>query len=538
MPKTRIMVVEDERIVALNLKQRLTRMGYDVIAVVTSGAKALSAIAADQPDIILMDINIDGDMDGIATAAAIPSELHIPVIYLTAYSEDATLERARQTRPYGYLLKPFSERELHATMQMVLERRRADGLLRESEALLEKLVTERTAELEAANAQLRREMEERQKVEEALLHAQKMEAIGQLTGGMAHDFNNLLTPIIGSLDTLQRRGVGNEREQRLIAGGLAAAERAKSVVQRLLAFARRQPLQPTAVDVRDLLGGLVDLITTGAAGSMEVVLDLADEVPAAHADPSQLEMAILNLAVNARDAMPDGGRLTLAARGATIGADHPTLKPGDYVQISIADTGQGMDEDTLARAVEPFFSTKGVGQGTGLGLSMVHGLASQLGGALVLSSPAGHGVVAELWLPVSREVARREHAPQVETGPPGARGTVLLVDDEELARASTAEMLKELGYQVIEACCAVDALALIEDGRTFDLLLTDHVMPGMSGAELAGRLRAKAPELRVLLVSGYADVESVAPDLPRLAKPFRHAELADSLAALGDTKVA
>jgi CheY-like chemotaxis protein len=249
-------------------------------------------------------------------------------------------------------------------------------------------------------------------------------------------------------------------------------------------------------------------------------------------------MAILNLAVNARDAMPEGGVLTLAARGATVPPHHPTLTPGDYVRISVADTGEGMDEATLARAAEPFFSTKSVGQGTGLGLSMVHGLASQLGGALVLSSPPGQGALIELWLPVSHEAVRPQREASIANVSPGARGTVLLVDDEDLVRASTAEMLKELGYQVVEVCCALDALAAFEGGQTFDLLLTDHVMPGMSGAELVRRLREKFPELRALLVSGYADVDALAPDLPRLAKPFRHDELADSLAALGAAKVA
>lgn len=531
MPQTKIMVVEDERIVALNLKQKLVRMGYEVTAVCTSGEKALAAIAANQPDIVLMDIHIDGDMDGIATAAAIPPNLHLPVVYLTAYSEEATLERARETQPYGYLLKPFSERELHATMKMVLERRRADGLLRESEAKLEALVAARTAELQE-------QIGERRKVEDALYQAQKMEAIGQLTGGVAHDFNNLLTPIIGGLDILQRRGVGGEREQRLIAAALASAERAKTVVQRLLAFARRQPLQACAVDIANLLGGMIELIKSASAPPITVVLQIADDLPPAHADPSQLETAILNLAVNARDAMPDGGVLTIGASTEAIGPKHATLKPGDYVRLSVADTGTGMDEATLARAVEPFFSTKTVGHGTGLGLSMVHGLISQLGGALALSSKPGEGVVALLWLPVSLEAVRPASLQGAHAASEPAYGTALLVDDEDLPRASTAEMLKELGYQVVEVCSALDALALFDSGRSFDLLLTDHVMPGMSGADLVRQLREKYPELRALIISGYAEVDAIAPDLPRLMKPFRHDELANSLAALMSAKVA
>ena len=530
MPQTRIMVVEDERIVALNLKQRLTRMGYEVTAVVTSGEKALAAIAAGPPDIVLMDIHIDGDMDGIATAAAIPAELHLPVVYLTAYSEEHTLERARATQPYGYLLKPFSERELHATMQMVMERRRADGLLRDSEAALEALVTVRTAELSAANARLAEQINARREAEEALFQAQKIEAIGRLTGGVAHDFNNLLTPIIGALEILQLKGVPGDREQRLIAIALESAERAKVVVQRLLAFARRQPLQTRAVNVAELLKAMTDLVLTAATPAIRLVMDVASDTPDVHADPDQLATAILNLSFNARDAMSEGGTLTIGARGDRIGSDHPGLEAGDYVRISAADTGVGMDEETLARCVEPFFSTKVSGQGTGLGLSMVDGLASQLGGALRLSSKKGEGVLAEMWIPVSHHPVRAEEPPQTNDGSPrAARGLALLVDDEERVRTIVVAMLQELGYEVVEVCSALDALALLDAGQRFDLLLTDHVMPGMSGADLVRQLRDKYPALRALIMSGYADVDAISPDLPRLVKPFRQADLANSL---------
>jgi CheY-like chemotaxis protein len=292
------------------------------------------------------------------------------------------------------------------------------------------------------------------------------------------------------------------------------------------------------VDVGELLTGLVGLVTTASSSPIRVVLEIADDTPAAHADANQLEMAVLNLSVNARDAMPKGGDLTITTHGETIGSGHPTLKPGDYVRISVADTGIGMDEATLARAVEPFFSTKGVGQGTGLGLSMVHGLASQLGGVLALSSTLGKGVVADLWLPVSGEAIQLARQQSAVVASEAAPGTALLVDDEDLPRASTAEMLKELGYQVVEVCSALDALALFDDGWSFDLLLTDHLMPGMSGADLVRRLRSKHPELRALIISGYADVDGIDQDLPRLMKPFRHNDLANSLAALPPTMAA
>jgi PAS domain S-box-containing protein len=375
---------------------------------------------------------------------------------------------------------------------------------------------------------------ERRQAEEALLQSQKLEAMGQLTGGVAHDFNNLLTPIIGSLDMLQRHEVGTERERRLIGGALQSAERAKTLVQRLLAFARRQPLQPRAVDVAALVEGMANLIGSTTGPQIKVVTEAADDLPSAKADPNQLEMALLNLSVNARDAMPDGGTLRITVSCETLGPAHPAkLPPGDYIRLSVADTGMGMDQATMARAVEPFFSTKGIGKGTGLGLSMVHGLASQLGGALTLSSKPGIGTNIELWLPVSAEGAVVEERSAAATIEPGHKGVALLVDDEELVRASTAHMLSELGYSVIEATSADEALKLANAGSHFDLLLTDYLMPGANGADLARAVRSLRPELPVLIISGYADADGIDPDLPRLTKPFRQDELAAKIGTLG-----
>jgi signal transduction histidine kinase/CheY-like chemotaxis protein len=377
----------------------------------------------------------------------------------------------------------------------------------------------RRAELEAA--------------QEALRQSQKMEAMGQLTGGVAHDFNNLLTPIVGSLDMLQRRGVGSEREQRLIAGAMQSAERAKTLVQRLLAFARRQPLQAVPVDIAKLVTGMGELVSSTTGPQIRVVVEAPEELPPALADPNQVEMALLNLSVNARDAMPDGGTLRISASAETVGLRHQSkLRPGDYVRLSVADTGTGMDEATLARAVEPFFSTKGVGKGTGLGLSMVHGLASQLGGTLTLRSRLGMGTNVELWLP--RTTLAPEAAPmRHETAEaPLPNGIALLVDDEDVVRMSTAEMLGELGYAVVEATSAEEAMRLVERGEHFDLLVTDHLMPGVTGTDLARRIRTDRPGVPVLLVSGYAESDGVAADLPRLTKPFRKDELAASIAQI------
>lgn len=375
-----------------------------------------------------------------------------------------------------------------------------------------------------------------QDAQEALRQSQKMEAMGNLTGGVAHDFNNLLTPIIGSLDMLMRKGVGSERERRLIDGALQSAERAKTLVQRLLAFARRQPLQPTAVDVGRLVAGMTGLIESTLGPTIEMRLDVDPALPAAQADPNQLEMALLNLAVNARDAMPEGGDLTITVSHEVVRRDDlADIKAGRYIRLAVTDNGVGMDVVTMARAIEPFFSTKGVGKGTGLGLSMVHGLAAQLGGGLTIRSTPGAGTSIALWLPISDADADVADEAAAVSGSRSLRGTVLLVDDEDLVRMSTADMLTELGFDVVEAGSAEEALGLIRTGGVPDLLVTDHLMPGMSGAALAREACRIKPELPVLIVSGYAEVEGVAPDLPRLTKPFRNAELASMIATLMTT---
>ena len=370
--------------------------------------------------------------------------------------------------------------------------------------------------------------------QEALRQSQKVEAMGSLTGGVAHDFNNLLTPIIGSLDMLTRRGAGTAREQRLIDGALQSAERAKTLVQRLLAFARRQPLQPTAVDLGQLVDSMADLIESTVGPTITLEVEVADALPPARADANQLEMALLNLAVNARDAMPSGGMLSIKVHRCEVDGQQTTDVPaGDYICLCVGDTGMGMDEETRLRAIEPFFSTKGVGKGTGLGLSMVHGLAAQLGGGLTISSALGHGTAITLWLPLS-DVETAATAPVV---PAPARadgiGTVLLVDDENLVRMSTADMLADLGYGVVEASSGEQALELVQAGLRPDLLVTDHLMPGMSGAQLARELQDKLAGLRSLIVSGYAEAEGLDVEVARLTKPFRSEELAASLAAIG-----
>jgi signal transduction histidine kinase/ActR/RegA family two-component response regulator len=427
----------------------------------------------------------------------------------------------------------FLERPFHPTTFVSLAKSALRGRRRQYEARarleelnelaadLEQRVEERTAEREAAMAQLH--------------EAQKLETLGQLTGGVAHDFNNLLTPITGALDLLQRKyGHADERSQRLLSNALQAADRAKTLLQRLLGFARRQTLQMQPVDINALLGGMRDLISCSVGPTIDLHLRHDPDLPSAVIDPNQLELAILNLCVNARDAMPDGGPLTILAEELAIGpGSSPKLKPGLYVRVSVIDAGAGMGPETLARAVEPFYSTKEVGRGTGLGLSMVHGLAAQLGGALELTSAPGEGTRVDLYLPVADDIAPPERRPPSEAVPAiGRRLRVLLIDDEELVRTATAEMIRDLGHLVVEASGAVEALAQLDRGLVVDMVVTDYKMPGIDGGELARRIAQSHPDTPVLLITGYAGPADDTIDLPRLAKPFGQAEIAAALASL------
>jgi CheY-like chemotaxis protein len=280
---------------------------------------------------------------------------------------------------------------------------------------------------------------------------------------------------------------------------------------------------------------MADLIASTSGPKVKLHLDLEPGLPPVIADKNQLELALLNLSVNARDAMPDGGRISIAA-GVDSALAHAAeghrsgLPAGRYVRLAVSDTGCGMDAETLARAIEPFFSTKGIGKGTGLGLSMVHGVANQLGGALHIDSKPGLGTTVEIWLPISRKAPSRA-GPAHAAEAPAAR-TVLLIDDDQLARASTAEMLSDLGYAVAEAESGEDALRLLERGIAFDVIVTDHLMPGLNGTDLARQVRARTPCQPILIISGYAEVEGIAPDFARLVKPFRQAELSAALVAI------
>ncbi|WP_159043617.1 response regulator [Sphingomonas sp. STIS6.2] len=413
------------------------------------------------------------------------------------------------------------------------DREKARAELRDLADTLEAKVEARTRELAAANDRLTAEIAERERAEARLVQAQKMEAIGQLTGGIAHDFNNLLTAVIGSLDLLLRR-TDDEKIRRLASMALQAGERGATLTAQLLSFSRRQHLSPVPVEPNQVVASMADLLARSIGAAVTVELDLADDVWRAMVDPTQLEVVLLNLAINARDAMPSGGVVRIATRNLAAVPDALTaeLNPGAYVSIQVADTGAGMTPAVLARAFEPFFTTKGQGKGTGLGLAQVYGFARQSGGTVRIVSAENEGTVITLYLPRTTEVADPVAIERLAQAT-GSRQRILVVDDDNDVRGVAAQMIEEIGYQVVAAASGSEALT--EFGRaSFDLVLTDVVMPGMSGVDLARRIRAVAPAMPLLFASGYADVATFGDELAAetvLKKPYRIGEVA---ARIGD----
>jgi CheY-like chemotaxis protein len=345
---------------------------------------------------------------------------------------------------------------------------------------------------------------------------------------VAHDFNNLLMAVMGNLDLLRKRIPNDPRLHRLIDGAVQGAERGASLTQRLLAFARQQDLRAAPADLRALIEGMIDLLERSLGPRIRLTLDIPRGLPPARVDANQLELAILNLAINARDAMPDGGSIEIRAVEFRANSDSG-LTAGDYLKLSVIDTGTGMTPETLERAVEPFFSSKPLGKGTGLGLSMVHGLAVQLGGALQLQSTMGKGTTAVLVLPLATSAPEIE-SPAPATAKVNRSAVILFVDDDPLIAMSTTEMLEDLGHRVIGANSGLHALDILKSEQPIDLMMTDHVMPGMTGIELAAASREVRPSLPILLATGYAELpEGAQLDLPRLAKPYHQDQLRDRL---------
>lgn len=545
-----ILMVDDQPAKLLSYEVILRELG-EVLITASSGREALAQLLKHDVAVVLIDVQMP-ELDGFELAAMIrqhPRFQQTALIFVSAiHLSDFDRIKGYEAGAVDYVPVPVVPDLLRAKVRVFAELHRKTRELERLNADLEQRVATRTAALEASSAalqQLNEELEaridqrtrEREQALAQLFEAQKVDTIGHLTGGLAHDFNNLLMATIGSLELLKKR-THDASSLRLLDNAMQGAQRGAALTKRLLAFARRQELRPQAVDLEQLFDGMADLLARSVGPNIRIVRDLAADLPSVLIDPNQLELALLNLSVNARDAMPEGGAITLtASEVAPNSPEAPASLPHErYVRLSVIDTGCGMEEALLARATEPFFTTKGVGKGTGLGLSMVHGLAAQSEGALKLSSRPGEGTRVDLWLPVAEatagatvEASARPAAAHPSSGP----CRVLVVDDDGLVAKGTAAMLEDLGHTVLEAGSAAEALIVLENERLVDLVITDHAMPDMTGLELARRLRHLRPDLKVILATGYAELPQTASpplDLPRLSKPFLQADLARVIA--------
>jgi len=592
MADARIVVVEDEAIVAMDIAATLRRFGYEVVAVIDSGAAAIDTVATATPDLVLMDIRLSGPMDGIEAAARIRERFDIPVVFLTAHADEATVGRSAAAAAYGYVLKPFDEGELHRAIDLALTRHRAEqderwdseermrllidavhdyaiivldldgrvaswntGAERMTGYTAEEIVgkpiatlypeTERdvveppvltgSSEQEAwrvrkdgarflaqivrspivertgrvsANATVMRDVTERRRLEAHVLEAEKLDNLGRLAGGIAHDFNNMLMVIFSRSETLARAIGETQPARRYVDDIRSAAMKSRDLTQQLLAAARRQVLQPQVTDVNEIVSSAVRLLASSIGEDIFMRTDLASELWPVFVDPGKLHQVLMNLALNARDAMQNGGALTIETRNfratPSYVRQHPQLAEGDYVLLVVSDTGYGIPPDIRARIFDPFFSTKAAG--TGLGLAVVKGIVEQTGGQVWLYSEVNQGTTFKIFLPRLRDAAERERPrPETEMIEHGSE-TILLVEDEALLRTIIGETLEEHGYRVLSAATPDEALALSGTfAEEIDLLLTDVIMPGMNGRALAERITAQRPTIRVLFMSGYTD---------------------------------
>ncbi|MGJ5203007.1 response regulator [Bradyrhizobium sp. HKCCYLR20261] len=473
----------------------------------------------------------------------------LPFIVLTSHREQRAVvswrrELVHALRNVSLLERPIQPITLTSAVQSALRARRRQYEIRalidareQSAQQLELLVVERTRALAESNEHLRVEMAERARVEETLRQAQKIEAIGRLTGGVAHDFNNLLMVISGGLDMLDRQS-DPARRRRLMDGMIQAAQRGASLTRQLLAFSRRQELRPEPVDIARQIGGMRELLDRSLRGDVHVQFEFPDNLWPVEVDPGELELVVLNLAVNARDAMPSGGTIVVRAENLRDLDDDELA--GDYVRLSVIDTGTGMSDEVRVRVFEPFFTTKDIGKGSGLGLAQVYGFVTQSRGSVRIDSAIGNGTTIALYLPRSTQAASKDQHHLVDLDRPRPRrpdeGRVLLVEDDDEVAALVSEMLRQLGYDVTRAASAAAALGALADGRNVDLVFSDVMMPGgMNGVDLAREIQKRRVDMPILLTSGYSGAAVHAAreaGVRILPKPYRIDELAAALDAV------
>jgi two-component system cell cycle sensor histidine kinase/response regulator CckA len=631
----KILVVEDEGIVAEDIFQSLRSMGYMVPKVVSSGVEAMKIIPRIRPDLVLMDIVLRGELNGIETSRQIREQYDIPVIYLTAYADRDTLEKAKKTEPYGYLLKPFDDRELRITIEMALYKHQMEHILREREAYFSttlksiidgvittdrngcvtfmnpvaesltgvplgeaylqpveyiiRLLKTKTGEpvhpdfnqilqegiylslcencwlvsrsgdqisVENSGSPIRNSRgeiigavlvlqditekirldEEKERIRQELLQSQKMEAVGKLAGGIAHDFNTLLTAMRGFTDMALMRLDSKEPMHDELMQVKNAAQSAAELTRQLLIFSQKQPLEPKVLRLNEPITEILKMLGRLIGENIAIVTDLDPGLWSIMGDKATIEQILLNLAVNAREAMPSGGTLTIKTENVTF--DESTIAglegawAGKFACLSVADTGTGIPQDIRHRIFEPFFTTKGAGKGTGLGLSVVYGIVKEHNGWIHVYSEENKGTVFRIYLPAIHIKAKKEPQVRKSIQPVQyARKTVLVVEDQEGAREFTKRALTKMGFEVLAACNADEALRLFQqENNQVDMVLSDVELPDLTGIELMDQLIEKKPDLKVLLCSGYTDEKSRWPVIRErgfrfLQKPYGFTEL-------------
>lgn len=600
MTHAKVMVVEDEAIISMDLQNRLRKLGYEVAGTAARGEDVLPRARACGPDLVLMDIMLGGEMDGIEAAARVRGELDLPVVFVTAHSDEATLRRAKITEPYGYVLKPFEDREIVTSVEIALYRHRADRKLRGMERWLgmtlksigdgviatdldgkvtflnseaERLtgwpaldalglpftevfqavhthtgeridnpvvrvlreglaiglpadttligrtgtrvgvedcaapIRDENGRMNGAvlvfrDATMQRQVEEKlRKAEEWQEQMRKLESLGSLTGGVAHDFNNLMTIVMGYSDMLlkMREQVNDEARQKGLEAIHSAAERAAALTRQLLTFGRRHTNKPEAVNLSEQAGKLLESLRRLIGEHLEIATHFPAEPPKTMIDPVQLDQILINLAANARDAMPHGGTLTIETGVLSVTGE------GEYAMLSVRDTGTGIDDATRARIFEPFFTTKAPGHGTGIGLSTVHAIVSHYDGRIEVDTSPGQGSCFRILLPRYSETAQAKAAP-TDGAMKGGRETILVVEDDASVRTLVCEVLGRLGYTTLEAESPAHAIELLRRHQpNVAMVISDLIMPGMNGVDLLNELRSIQPNLGALFMSGYLD---------------------------------
>jgi len=541
--RANILLVDDSAAKLLSHEVILAEIGENLLKA-SSAREAFELLLRHEIAVILIDVCMP-ELDGFELAAMVrehPRFRNTAIIFVSAVmNADPDQLRGYQLGAVDFMPVPVVPELLRAKVKVFVDLYRKTRELERFNAALERRVEERTADLKRFNDELEQLVEARTRERESalaqLFEAQKLDTIGRLTGGVAHDFNNLLMAVLGSLTLLEKRlAPGDAQGHRLLQNAVQGAQRGASLTQRLLAFSRRQELKPEPVEVAALVVGMEDLLKRALGQGCTLRTAFAADLPPVLIDANQLELALLNLALNARDAMPEGGVLTVGASAepGTRAGERPRLPAGDYVCIRVSDSGIGMDEETLARATEPFFTTKGPGKGTGLGLSMVHGLAAQSGGLLHIESTPRHGTTVELWLPMAQATAAEAPAGDDAASEPTAVGhRVLIVDDDLLVLTGFGALIEDLGHSTIEAASAEAALAVLESGTPVDVIISDHAMPGMTGLELGRQVRARFPAIPFILATGYAELPAAPEEVAftKLSKPCTQRDLGQAIQA-------